>query len=335
MIDAEQRKALRFLIWESGGSMAWRGRLCARLPAVLAGQLQAMGRERAAQLEEIRIYAPGQVEWVFDGCRELAAIAVNMNEILACLSGQALYSCESQMAEGYISLPGGHRAGICGVMRCENGIWRMGEISSVCIRISRHIPGASTQIRAYLLNGAGLPQRVLLLGAPGCGKTTILRDAALWLACEQGLHVAVADEREELFAQVQGLPLDVMRAADKARTMPMLLRAMGPQVIVTDEIGREEDARAMEDAACCGAGVLASAHAGSMADARRRPVLRRMIEGGVFDRYLFLGRRGVLLAVCGADGMEIREEDDGRGQLGCGCDGHDDHQRDRLFALRR
>jgi len=315
--------------------MPWRRKLCERLPAALSDELLALGRAQAAQLEEIRIYTPGIIEWVFSERRQQADGRVSMGDLLAALSGHALYSCENQMAEGYIPLPGGHRAGVCGVMRREGDVWRMGEITSVCIRISRCVQGASLTVRPYLLSGCGLPRRVLLLGAPGCGKTTVLRDAAMWLACDQGLHVAVADEREELFPDAQGLPMDVLRGTDKAKSFSMLLRAMAPQVIVTDEIGREEDGYALADAVRCGTGILASAHAANMADARRRPVLARLMAQGAFDRYLLLGRHGGLLSVCDETGHEIKEKGDGHGQLGCGCDDDDCHQRDRLFALGR
>ncbi|MCI6269225.1 MAG: Flp pilus assembly complex ATPase component TadA [Clostridiales bacterium] len=316
--------------------MPFREQLCPRLPPPLAAALDALSAREAARLEEIRIYAGRAAELVFSGgCRATDACvdASQMDSLLAALCGYALYSCEGQMAQGYIPMAGGHRAGVCGRMTQEGGTWRMSGVSSVCIRISHDVPGASGAVRPYLLDPDGRAQRVLLLGPPGCGKTTVLRDASLWLAEERGLRVAVADEREELFGARQGLRLHVLGGADKARAFGMLLRSMAPQVIVTDEIGRQEDADALLDAARCGVGVLASAHAGGMEDAEKRTALRRLMRERAFDRYILLGRHGSVRGVYDEAGKEM--EGDGRGQLGCGRDGDDRHQRDRLFALGR
>ena len=316
--------------------MPFRKQLCPRLPPPLAAAIEALSAQEAARLEEIRVCAGRAAELVFYGeCRttDFCVDASQMDSLLAALCGYALYSCEGQMAQGYIPIAGGHRAGVCGRMTQEGGVWRMSGVTSVCIRICRDVPGASRAVRPYLLGAGDLARRVLLLGPPGCGKTTVLRDASLWLAEEKGLRVAVADEREELFGARQGLRLHVIAGADKARAFGMLLRSMAPQVIVTDEIGRPEDADALLDAARCGVGVLASAHAGGMGDAEKRPVLRRLMQERAFERYILLGRRGSVLAAYDEAGREM--EGDGRGQLGCGRDDDDCHQRNRLFALGR
>ncbi|MGN0773185.1 MAG: ATPase, T2SS/T4P/T4SS family [Candidatus Ventricola sp.] len=316
--------------------MPFREQLCPRLPPPLAAALHALGAREAARLEEIRIYAGRAAELSLGGeCRvtDVCIDPAQMDSLLAALCGYALYSCEHQMAQGYIPIAGGHRAGVCGRMTQEDGVWRMSGVSSVCIRISRDVPGASRAVRPYLLGSGDLARRVLLLGPPGCGKTTVLRDASLWLAEEKGLRVAVADEREELFGARQGLRLHVLCGADKARAFGMLLRSMAPQVIVTDEIGRQEDADALLDAARCGVGVLASAHAGGMEDAKGRPALRRLMRERAFDRYILLGHHGSVLAAYDEAGKEM--EGDQHGQLGCGRDGDDRNQRDRLFALGR
>lgn len=316
--------------------MPFREQLCPRLPPPLAAALHALDAREAARLEEIRIYAGRAAELVFCGeCRttDFHVDASQMDSLLAVLCGYALYSCESQMAQGYIPMAGGHRAGVCGRMTRENGAWRMSGVNSVCIRISRDVLGASRAVRPHLLGPGDLARRVLLLGPPGCGKTTVLRDASLWLAEEKGLRVAVADEREELFGARQGLRVHVLGGADKALAFGMLLRSMAPQVIVTDEIGRCEDANALLDAARCGVGVLASAHAGGMEEAKKRPALRRLMRERAFDRYILLGRHGSVRGVYDEACKEM--EGDGRGQLGCGRDGDDRNQRDRLFALGR
>jgi len=302
--------------------------------------LRGLTRKQALQLEEVRIRLGQPTELVVNG-RSIwagnAADEADMEQLLCALSGRALYRFEQQMAEGYIPLPGGHRAGLCGRMvRREDRTWRMADVSSVCIRIARHIEGASAAIRVFLFTPAGRARRVLLLGAPGCGKTTVLRDAALYLA--KSMHVAVVDEREELFAQRISVPqtgMDVLAGVDKVLAFSMLIRSMAPQVVICDELGREEDVQAVLDAARCGVGVLASAHADGFDDLLRRPMMRKLFDAGAFERYIHLGHRASVLAVWDEVGREMVFGEEGmHGELGHGGDGDDWREQHRFFSGR-
>lgn len=309
-----------------------------RLTQALSALLKSMPTEDKRRLEEIRIYSGRPMELVFPGERRTTGLKMDENglaQLLGTLSGMALYRFEREMAQGYIPLTGGHRAGVCGRMtRQTDGAWKMAGVTSVCIRIARPVDGASLPVRDHLLTETGRARRVLLLGAPGCGKTTVLRDAALYLA--QRLHVAVVDEREELFPSdgMRGLPLDVLSGTDKARAFSMLIRAMSPQVIVCDELGREEDVLAVMDAARCGVGVLASAHADGLEDLIRRPVMKKLFEAGVFERYIHLGRHGCVRAVWDETGKLLKERKCASyGELGDRGDGDDRRELRRLSLV--
>lgn len=290
--------------------MPWRGEL--KLIPELAAWLGALPPGVAGDVQELRLYAGRTPELVAGGrvvARGECLAAERLREQVAALAGYALYRCEGQLAQGYLPLPGGHRAGVCGRMvRQEDGSWRMAEVTSVCVRIRHDCPGASLPIRAHLQDDAGRVRRVLLLGPPGCGKTTMLRDAALVLSDERGVHVAVVDEREELFPGLlagRGKRLDVLSGCGRAQGFSMLLRAMAPQAIVTDELGGAEDAAAVQDAARCGVGLLASAHAEDWAAMRARPALRRLWEGRAFERYVLLARPGCVAGIRDAEGRRL------------------------------
>lgn len=238
------------------------------------------------------------------------------------VSGSSVYALEEELRQGFITLPGGHRVGLCGRAVVRNGAIRtQRDIGSLNVRIAREVPGAADALLPLLVDAAGLPMSTLVFSPPGMGKTTLLRDLARQISSGRpdlglgGLRVGVVDERSELGGSRQGRPTrdlgprtDVLDGCPKAVGLTLLLRAMGPQVIVTDEVGRPEDAEALGEAVRCGVRVLASAHAGSLGEAASRPVLRGLLEAGVFGRLVRLGTRrgpGTVEEVWDAEGRPL------------------------------
>ena len=308
----------------------------------VASRLLGLDDGQRQALEEIRLRTDLPMEMVIGGrsvMTDFVPEKADMEELLASVSGYALYSCEMQMAQGYIAMEDGHRVGVCGRMarREEGQPFHMADVTSVCIRIARFVAGAGRRIYPHLLDEHGCPASVLLLGSPGCGKTTVLRDCALYLSDRLGLHVAVADERGELSClRTAGKRIDVLSGADKAFALSAMIRTMAPQVLITDEIGREEDVSAILDAVRCGAGLIASAHADAFEDILVRPALRRMFEAWTFERYVLLGRRGAVQGVWNARGEQIGDgEERKHGDVGYGDSGHDCSECNRVSAFRR
>ena len=150
-----------------------------------------------------------------------------------------------------------------------------------------------------------IPERgvTALSGPSGCGKTTLLRDLVRLLSQGTGLcppcRVALVDERGELAAVHRGRPqlevgchTDVMDACPKHLAVPMLLRAMTPQVIALDEVALEADVEAVRSAAGCGAVLLSTVHAASREELTARPVGRALLSCGVFRRAVLMTGRG-------------------------------------------
>lgn len=73
--------------------------------------------------------------------------------------------------------------------------------------------------------------------------------------------------------------------------MMMLVRSMSPQLLVTDELGRPEDIRAVEEAVNTGASILTTAHGHSLEDLMKRPSLAYLLRRTLFERIVFLSRR--------------------------------------------
>lgn len=231
--------------------------------------------------------------------------AAEVRQTLELMSGSSLYAWENELRQGFLTLPGGHRVGICGRAVFRDGrLFTLKEIGSLNLRIAREAPGAADRVLPWLIDAGGLPHNTLVFSSPGAGKTTLLRDMARQISCGRpdlglpGLRVGVADERSELAGAWQGVPrmdlgprTDVLDGCPKALAITMLLRSMNPQVIASDEIGRSEDAAAIREALRCGVRVLATAHAGSAGELAARPTLRGLLAGAAFTRLVRLGRR--------------------------------------------
>lgn len=206
------------------------------------------------------------------------------------LSGHGLAAGQRELASGYLPLPGGHRMGICGRMGKEG----MVEITSLCVRIAHEVKGVGEAIFPGLLG-----KNILILGGPGTGKTTLLRDL-IRLYGEVGWQVGVADERGELAACQGGKPqldvgpcADVITGMEKARALLLLIRAMAPQVVACDELGGLADARAVLEAMQCGVNILCTAHGNSENDWKRRPGMNALAASGVFEKMVILRGAGL------------------------------------------
>ena len=187
---------------------------------------------------------------------------------------------------GYITAPGGHRIGLCGECTMQNGnVTGIKNLTSICIRVARDFPGLSKEVG---LSGGS----VLILGPPGSGKTTFLRDLIRRRSNCAGGSVAVVDERGELFPRSggfdPGMRTDVLTGCLKPQGITMALKTMGPAWIAVDEITAQEDCQALMQAGWCGIQFMATAHARDRQDLMSRNIYRPLAQCGLFENLVIL-----------------------------------------------
>ena len=300
----------------SGMAVNWRQDVLPLLPQRAAVALRALPSSLADGLVEVRLgidrplsVSDCQRDWFLgaDGQVTAAAGALRLTadesrDLLQSLTRYSVYAYEEELRNGFLTLQGGYRVGVAGRAVVRNGVLNgFGAATSYCIRIPRQIHGAAEEVHAAVRTPRGI-RNTLVVSPPGMGKTTLLRDLARLLgvgsAAQPGLRVCIVDERSELAGGERRFDLgprtDILDGCPKAQGVMLALRSLNPQVLVTDEIGRAEDAVALLDAINCGVGILTSAHGGSVEELRHRPVLREMIQGAYFQLFVLMdGSRGI------------------------------------------
>lgn len=186
----------------------------------------------------------------------------------------SVHSFQEDICNGFITIEGGHRVGLCGTAVTHDGrIQSVKDINGLNIRISREIIGSGEDIYNRVFC-CGL-KNVLIAGAPSSGKTTILRDLCRLLGDKY--RVSIIDERSELAAVCKGVPQnniginsDIFDRFSKQSGLETAVRVMSPDIIVFDEAGSENEFEYMRYAMTCGVRICASIHAFSVEDVRRK-----------------------------------------------------------------
>ena len=223
----------------------------------------------------------------------------DLRDTMELVSNYSLYAYEDEIRQGYITVQGGHRVGLAGTVVVEHGkIKNVKHISFINIRVSHQIQGCAKSVMPYIRE-LGQVFHTLIISPPRGGKTTLLRDMIRYISDgdkeHAGMTVGVVDERSELAACYMGMPqndlgmrTDVLDCCPKVDGMLMLIRSMSPQVIAVDEIGSAGDIEALAYVINCGCKILATVHGSSIDDIRNKPVLRRLVEEKIFERYVVL-----------------------------------------------
>ena len=213
----------------------------------------------------------------------------DLTESFKRLCNNSVFAHENELKEGFVVMKNGSRAGVCGKLTGSS----MQNISSINIRIARQILGAANDIaRGY--NNGGL----LIIGPPGSGKTTVLRDLVRQLS--NGVtgrlnRVVVIDSRCEISGSCGGQTTndlgantDVLLCEDKSHGIEIAVRTLFPHIIAFDEIGTTAELQRVSESFKSGVNIITTAHAGNLSELQSRKVTSLLLESGAINQIALL-----------------------------------------------
>jgi len=226
------------------------------------------------------------------------AIIVSMGdiqEILKKISNNSLYTINDQLINGFVTINGGIRVGVCGeVVSVDGNIKTLKNITSLNFRFPHFVKNCSLNLFPYIYKNNNL-KSTLIVSSPGAGKTTYLRDLIYQLSSKENLlNILVVDERNEISSIFTGEEtmkiknIDVCLNSSKKFGFTNGIRSMKPDIIFTDEINLDNDIDIIESALTSGVKVIATMHASSINDIKNKSGFRELLKKSLFERYVLL-----------------------------------------------
>ncbi len=203
--------------------------------------------------------------------RTLAADVVTRADIEAVCAGVGHFSSDN-------------RAGIERTLHRISALRnRRGDIVGLTCRVGRAVYGTIEAVRDFVESG----QSVLLVGRPGVGKTTLLRDAARLLADQLDKRVMIVDTSNEIGGDGDVAHPGIgaarrIQVPSPDRQHAVMIEAVEnhmPEVVVIDEIGTEAEALASRTIAERGVQLIATAHGVTLANLIANPTLADLVGG--------------------------------------------------------
>lgn len=263
--------------------------LAKTLPKSVILDFERVSRATPLKAEEIRLRADRYTDFSFSGTSILGESSVShaeMKDVFYRLCGGSVYAHADTVRRGFIRGEGGVRIGVCGRAAPTGEIY---DISSLNIRLPcLLLPCVNELSDLFFANAGGM----LVLSPPGVGKTTVLRALAKEISGRCKKRVAVIDTRSELLYGLDGkdLRIDLLDGYPRGDGIEIAVRTLNPDVVICDEIGSEEEARAILSAQNSGVTIVASAHGDSVSGIIERGGIAELHRAGIFQNYVRLVR---------------------------------------------
>lgn len=225
----------------------------------------------------------------------LIATQRDISDSFQTLCSYSVYSRQNEIRRGFITMQGGHRAGLCGTAVYRSGeIYNLRDLTAISIRVSREIFGCADKVMEHIKSANN---GVLICGSPSSGKTTLLRDISRQLSTLCNQKTIVIDERGELAGMYAGIAqndlglCDVLDGYSKTDGVMQAVRCLSPDYIICDEIGAMEEIELLQQSLNAGVRVIASVHASSREEFMKKPQGEALIKSGAFEKVVFLKSR--------------------------------------------
>lgn len=231
-----------------------------------------------------------------------------LNENFLKFCNYSVYSSLSELKNGYVTVKGGNRVGVCASAIIKDGeISGVKNITSLNFRIARQVDRCSLPILKSIYN-KNFPS-IIIAGPPCSGKTTVLRDLAYQVSSgfnNKYLKVCITDERGEFASMGSGFELetgfncDVLSSFSKEDAIDIAIRTLSPQLIVCDEITKKEEIKAISKGFASGVSFAVSVHIGNEEDLFDKKLLKDLLNFNEFKYMVLLSgnQKEMLIVEC-------------------------------------